>query len=366
MSAKKTSPQGKSPIKKIFATLALVLGVLVLAFGGFLAWATLNDFQPDEKIPLKIQGKADGTGKGVSELTILNWNIGYAGLGAEQDFFLDGGTKVRASQEDTERYLQGIADTVQRYDADIVLLQEIDREARRSYGIDQAETIAQKLPDHSWAYAPNFLVPFVPMPLHNPMGKVDAGLVTYSRVPFWEATRVALPGSYSWPTRIFHLDRCALVSRHPADGGKEWVIIHTHNSAYDASGQLRRQQLIFLGDMMKAEYEKGNYVILSGDWNSILPGSNPADFTYTEEAPGYYLPLPDDFTPPGWQWHFDPLVPTNRSLASAYQKGKNFVTIIDGFLTSPNIEAVSIETVDTGFALSDHNPLRIRLKVREN
>lgn len=351
----------KSLIGKILRVIVVVVLAVVLAFGLFVAWASIKDFQPEEDVVLKVSGDPGRQGP-AAELTLLNWNIGYAGLGKEQDFFMDGGTKVRPSLKETQKYLRGIQDFIQRNPADIILLQEVDRNSRRSHRVDQAAALAQVLPDHAMAYAPNFKVAFVPTPPKNPMGGVDAGLVTFSRYPFWDSRRLALPGSYSWPTRIFHLDRCVLVSRHPAPDGKEWVIFHTHNSAYDASGQLRRQQLIFLGERMEAEYRRGNYVVLTGDWNSILPGARVEGFQFTEEVPGYYLPLPEDFTPEGWQWAFDPDTPTNRSLASAYREGETYVTIIDGFLVSPNVTIEETETISMGFALSDHQPVKVRLK----
>jgi len=46
-----------------------------------------------------------------------------------------------------------------------------------------------------------------------------------------------------------------------------------------------------------------------------------------------------------------------------YKKGVNFVTVIDGFIVSDNVEVVKCETVDTQYAYSDHNPVLMKFKL---
>ena len=37
--------------------------------------------------------------------------------------------------------------------------------------------------------------------------------------------------------------------------------------------------------------------------------------------------------------------------------------VIDGFILSPNVRLRSVETLDLGFARSDHNPVLLRVKL---
>ncbi len=349
--------------KSLFLTLIILLVFLVLAAGGFLLWVTVEDFQPAPKVSLRVQNTSPETPpRDTSRISILNWNIGYAGLGAEQDFFLDGGTRSQPSERDMNRYLKGIRSFLKRHPADIILLQEIDRDSWRTYGTDQTAYLAQALPDHAWVYAPNYQVPFVPVPILNPLGKIDAGLATYSTLPIWNSKRLSLPGEYPWPKRTVHLDRCLIVTRHPGPGDQEWVVIHTHNTAYDSGGTIRQAQLSYIQQVMLEEYQKGHYVVAAGDWNSFIPGYNPANFTCTEEAAEFNLPLPEDFTPDGWKWVIDPQVPTNRSVSAPYRRGESYVTIIDGILVSPNVEIAEQKVYDMDFALTDHHPVYAELK----
>ena len=73
--------------------------------------------------------------------------------------------------------------------------------------------------------------------------------------------------------------------------------------------------------------------------------------------PGWYVVLPEDFTPPGFAWAIDKTVPTVRSNDAAYMEGKNFVAIIDGFLVSPNVEIQKVSGHNLAFQNSDHNPV---------
>ena len=65
-------------------------------------------------------------------------------LGAESDFFMDGGSQVQPlSQALVEKNLAGITALLEEADADIYLLQEVDADAKRSYGIDQRAVLSQ-------------------------------------------------------------------------------------------------------------------------------------------------------------------------------------------------------------------------------
>ncbi len=343
---------------KFLEFVLLVSGAILASFGLMLIFATLTDYNPPDVVELKVEGH--GMEGAPSELSIMTWNIGYAGLGKDEDFFLDGGKKTRPDPEASSRYIEGILDFIGSVskDLDVVFLQEVDRDSDRSYHVDQFSLISKRLEGFYGVFTVNYKVSFVPVPFSDPMGKVLSGLAVFSRYRPLDAKRLALPGKYPWPTKIFQLDRCAVVIRIPAPNGKEWVLINTHNSAYDEGGEIRMKQLEFLKELMLSEYEKGNYVVVGGDWNAMLGG----EFEYTERKPDVYIPLPSGWTPKGWKWGIDTDVPTNRSVSMPYRKGVNFVTIIDGFLVSPNVEILEVHGEDLGFEYSDHNPVFIKVR----
>ena len=65
----------------------------------------------------------------------------------------------------------------------------------------------------------------------------------------------------------------------------------------------------------------------------------------------------------GWNYVYDSTTATNRKNATAYIEGKTFKTIIDYYYLSPNIEAVEIKGIETGFDFSDHQPVRLKIKL---
>ena len=71
------------------------------------------------------------------KLKVLSWNIQFA-ASTKHNFFYEGGTAVSVpSADDVHATLDTIAATIQKEDPDIVLLQEVDRGARRTWYIDE-------------------------------------------------------------------------------------------------------------------------------------------------------------------------------------------------------------------------------------
>jgi len=356
-------------MKYLWWTLGLipVLYLLIVLIHG-----TLNDYQPEEIEPLQII-KSEGVPViQDSILSFMIWNIGYTGLGAESDFFyekgalLSKGSMVRPSQEISTKNLEGIKTQIKQAPVDFYLLQEVDYEAKRSYGVNQLEEIAGVAAAPYVSYGLNYKVDRVPVPVLEPWrvyGKVNSGLGTFSKYQAKEADRLQLPGDYAWPTRIFMLDRCAALHRFPTKNGKELVLINIHNSAYD-DGSLKAQQMSYLKTLFLKEYEKGNYVIAGGDWNQCPPFF-PFD-TFMPGQGGDYSQknIDPEMMPSDWQWIYDPTVPTNRKVAEPFFKGGTFVTLIDFFLVSPNLQVRKARGINIDFEYSDHQPLWMEVELR--
>jgi endonuclease/exonuclease/phosphatase family metal-dependent hydrolase len=291
-------------------------------------------------------------------LSVVTFNIGYGGLDAGEDFFMDGGVHSRCrSREQTQINMDRIAAFLAGEKADVVILQEVDVSSSRSHRLDEWAGLQKDLPGYGAAFAVNYKVPWVPVPILRPMGAVQSGLATFSRYQVRSAARCSLPGQEAWPRQLFDLDRCLLETRLPVAGGTELVLLNLHLSVFDPGGRIRKRQLTYLQERMIAEYGRGNHVIAGGDWNHGLPGSDPGRFQWTAARPGWYLALPDGFTPPGFAWAVDRTVPTVRSNGTAYAPGANFVAVIDGFLASPNVEIRNVRGRDLAFKNSDHNPV---------
>jgi len=344
--------------RKIAKGLLLLIGLPLLAVAVYLTFMTVTDFKPGETMRLDIRNdRVEILKKGVP-LAIVTFNIGYCGLDASEDFFMDGGRRSRCrSLAQTWDNLKNITAFLSAAKADLMLLQEVDVRSSRSYRVDESVYLQNRLAGYGASFAVNYKVPWVPVPLTRPMGAVVSGLLTLSRFHVRSAVRCSLPGQEAWPRQLAELDRCFLESRLPVDGGTELVLLNSHLSVFDRGGRIRKLQLAYLKKRIMDEYGRGNHVIVGGDWNHGLPGSAVELFKATTGKPGWYETLPDDFTPGGFAWAVDRSVPTIRSNGTPYKEGENFLAVIDGFLVSANVEIQRVSGCNLAFRNSDHNPV---------
>ncbi|MCR5808480.1 MAG: endonuclease [Clostridiales bacterium] len=339
-------------LRGVLIGVAAVILILVLAFLAL----TLTEYKPKDVEKMDPPVGTDSLALG-RELTIVSFNTGYAALGENADFFMDGGkTTMPENKEEVETNIAGISKTLQSLGADIYMLQEVDTDSKRSFHINEAEAYSKAL-DLPNSYALNYSSAFVPFPVSSMMGKVNSGLATYTGLAVSDAERIQLPIPFSWPVRCFNLKRCLLIDRIPIDGSdKELVIINLHLEAYD-SGEGKIAQTKMLYDLLSAEYEKGNYVIAGGDFNQTFPGA----YYYEPLKEGNWMPgtLENDL-PEGFKFVFDDSKPTCRLLDVPY-KGNPAPQyyIIDGFIVSENVSVSSVEVVSTDFVNSDHQPVKL-------
>ncbi len=343
--------------------LLLVLMALIYVVGTII-YGTITDFDPKEQTEVKFVGNADSN-IDIDSITLFIWNIGYAGLGKESDFFFDGGNMVRSKKEWVEKNFEGIKNTIQQWNkADFILLQEVEIASRRSYNIKEFDELSKLMPEHNVGIGINYDVKYIPIPLLNPMGKVKSGIMSLSKAKPIQSTRYSFPGNFSWPKRIFFLDRCFLLTRYSLSNGKELVVINTHNSAYD-DGSLKKQQMDYLKSYLLGEYEKGNYVIVGGDWNQCPPEfGNCTEGLEVSGIENYHQSnIDSNYIGLNWKWVYDIDVATNRKLVRPYDPNKTFTTIIDFYLVSPNIQVKQVEGVEMNFEYSDHQPVKMVVKL---
>ncbi len=355
----------KKAMKLVLVCITCLISICILYLAGVLVYTSLTEFRPAKIENLTIGTKGMETVPVDSVIRLMTWNIGYAGLGKEMDFFYEGGKKVYPKRSLQKKYMDGIKKTACDLDSmDFVFLQEVDYNSERSYSTDEAGLLADCFPGFNRMSAINYNSKYVPVPLLKPMGKVLSGIVIFSAYKPEEAVRLASPVNYSWPKRLFMLKRCFIETHYRTDDHKELILINLHNSAYDDANALRKAELSLLKSILESEYSKGNYVIAGGDWNQNPPGCD------LSKIKGYRVktvrPLDPDFLPQGWHWMFDPDKPTNRDVGQPFDKSATECTIIDYFVTSPNIKSIAVKTMDLGFENSDHNPVILEIKLLNN
>lgn len=350
--------------KIIAAVIGIVIGIVIVLFLVLLAVLTLTEYQPADVEELAVCGKAEKTLQAGDTIDLISWNIGFGALGANADFFMDGGTMVKPStKEQVQENIAAICDFLAEEEADIVMLQEVDEKSTHSYYMDERTMIADGLADAGFAYenslAYNYKTLFVPYPI-PPIGREQAGQVTFSSFSVEETSRIALPCPFSYPIRLANLKRCLLVSRIPVgNSGKELVVVNLHLEAYD-DGAGKEAQTKMLAEFLKAEAEKGNYVIAGGDFNQTLDTVDLSAYPVQKE--GLWEPgVIETSAFEGLQCLMDETLPSCRSLDRVYDAADlDFqYYVLDGYLLSENLTVEQFGTVNLGFQHSDHNPVRL-------
>ncbi|MBR4308953.1 MAG: hypothetical protein IKT58_05065 [Oscillospiraceae bacterium] len=340
-------------IWKLALGLVLVIGIAIVGMVGYLS---VTEYHPAyaEAADRGSVNRNDAIAS--RSLRILTFNTGYAGLGADVDSFLAGGEGVLPEDQETVEYnMDGIEALLKSRTVDFILLQEVDVDSQRSYGLNQWLTYEHILEDFESRFAMNYSCDYVPYPLTKPLGKVESGLATYSAYDIVSATRYSMEDPHNWPARIVNMKRCLLVTRIPISGSdNELVLVNVHMEDYE-DAEDRNAQMAQLLDLVKQEYAKGNYVIAGGDFHQTFPGSN----AYAVKDEDYWTPEKLKTAPYGWHYAYDDSRPTCRLLNQPYDASdaNTQYYVVDGFLVSPNVTIDNVSTLNCHFRYSDHNPV---------
>lgn len=339
-----------------------------------------------------IQNSEINTVEQNTELSIVSYNIGFGAYSQDYSFFLDksvtkdgkkntGDSGCAKSKAEVLFNTNGAINVLDKLNPDFILLQEVDLNSTRSFHVNQYEMINTYFTDYDSTFALNFHTAFLPYPLHDMHGESNAGLASLSKYKMNSAVRRQLPIADDL-SKLFDLDRCFSVMEYKVSTDKTLVIVNIHMSAYDEGGVIRNAQLDILNSFLESVNDENHYVIIGGDFNHDLVTFNPKyGFNNENIAFSEYKA----FQTPDWLAYMfnedetsrimNPFIinastnaPTNRDASVAWEKGATFASTIDGFITSSNIEVVSIETIITSngnkgidhFAYSDHDPVLMK------
>lgn len=381
--------------KFIIGIVAIILGVIILIVGGYVGYVLLSYSRIGDK-KLEVTGTATkevvNTG---DELVITTYNIGFGAYSQDYTFFLDTGydengnptcgtSSTAKSYDDVVFNTNGAIKAVKDQNPDFALFQEVDTKSTRSYHVNQDKAIVDSFAGYSHTHAVNFHTAFLPYPLYDMHGKVNAGLTTMSRYTILEAERkqYTIADDFS---KLFDLDRCFSVQKMKVNNSKELYVINSHMSAYDEGGKIREAQMKELNDFLSLCKEIGAYVVIGGDFNHDLLTYNP-DFSYntstsrpfnmTKKTPDWisYLFNEEGKAPfiDGYSVVINDNNPTCRNNDIEWDPKTSFVTAVDGFIVSDNISVESVEVIQTkngkkgidGFAYSDHEPVKMTFKLQ--
>lgn len=340
-------------MKKVIKTIGGILAIILALFLILLIYLSINEYKPadieDENISQKSEEKIAKN----KDYKIMTWNIGYGGLDKDTDFFMDGGEMVFPINKDhVEASLDHIVKSTKEIDPDLIFFQEVDKNSKRSYNIDQVE-LFDKTFGLSSVFSLNYKVDFVPFPL-PPLGRMESGIMSLSKFFIEKSQRHQQSIPHKYPVRLANLKRAFQASYLPIkDSDKNLVLVNVHLDAYESGNDGRLAQTKEIIDFVKKEYQKGNYVLVGGDFNQDLTGKGKK----VPEGIWNPSPFPEDLLEDFTTLYYGQS-PTSVVNDKPYTKDKAFLSTIDGFIVSDNIEVKNVETIkDQDFQYSDHNPV---------
>lgn len=258
-----------TPAKKEFAPALAsfaLFAVLCLSVGCDPFHTTFED---DERAVYYRASDLSAAPDAPGELKVMNWNIKFGG--ARIDFFFDCfGDRVLMSSSEVTKNLENLARKIRQVDPDILFLQEVDVNSKRSAFVDQLQWILDHTELNYAVYASQWRADFIPS---DGLGAMDDGNAILSRWPLSDARRIALPlrSDQDSLTRYFYLRRNVLRARMQL-GDTKVGLVAVHADAYGNDGTKLRHIERFeqeLDDMDDA----GFVVIAGGDLNTLPPGS---------------------------------------------------------------------------------------------
>ena len=372
----------KQRTRKMILSIFIVLLFLVIFIGTYVTYVCVQYYRIEDDLDLTNNLKNNQT-ELISlnqDYSIVTYNIGFGAYSRDFSFFLDTGyskegiyqkgkRSTAKSKEEVLKNISGSIDIVNNLNVDFMFFQEVYVNSTRSYKVNQLSMIESKFVNYSSVFGSNAHSAYLFYPLHDPHGIMDAGIATFSKYKTNSVTRKQLPITNHIISRLFDLDRCFMVSRLPIKASeKELVLINIHMSAYDEGGVFRKQHMDLIQEYLKNEYDKGNYVILGGDFNHDIAGTINK-FPTKQEIPEWVSSLSENDLTEGYYIAASADTPTCRSCEIPYEKDVNYFVTIDGFIVSNNIELIYIENInelnnqDVAFMYSDHTPVYFKFKL---
>lgn len=280
------------------------------------------------------------------DIVVATYNVGY-GSGVKNN-------KDAATREETQKNLAEIVAALRRLNPDLIALQEVDFNSRRSFGIDQFRYLAEQLGMPYGAYVVTWNQRYIPYPYWPPrlhFGRVLSGQAILSRFPIRSHETKTLPKPeanpfwYNW----FYLNR--VLEKAVVDlGGEEAAFWNVHLEAFQ--GATRLQQAETLGAWVAADSRPLKWA--AGDFNSVSvyrPGLNAEEVAALEDK-GEALQAFAQLT----GMSLDPPDPAKLSFSSTDPVKK-----LDHIFHTPSLELLE-SGVDSAVQGSDHLPVWARFR----
>jgi endonuclease/exonuclease/phosphatase family metal-dependent hydrolase len=259
---------------------------------------------PTREAPIFVRSTIVPPDPQPESLAIMDWNIKFGG--ARIDFWFDlWGDRVQMSRDEVEHNLDAICMLINEVDPDVLMVEEIEVNSRRSAYVDMVRVILERTQLNYAAYFQTWDSRYVPS---QGLGRMDLGNAIFSKYPISQAQSIRQPDRTDQDpvTEKFYLHRAIGDAVIEAGAGRLFHAFVVHTEAYDQDGT-KAKQLEQIHALMLAQSEP---FVLAGDFNELPPNAFRR-FGFPDEHPsakGTDFEQPP-YTPEKMQPFFDDLVP---------------------------------------------------------
>ncbi len=232
-------------------------------------------------------------------LRVMNYNLKFGG--GRIDFFFDCfGDRVLMSKAEVIANLEALAQKINDYDPDLLVVQEVDVNSKRAAYVDQMQWLLDHTALDYGVYASQWKADFVPS---DGVGAVDSGNGILSKFPLADAERIALSlrSDQSGIERYFYLKRNVLHARLVLEERPAVFVVATHAEAYAVDGTKLQHIDRFRAELDRLD-DEGRTVIGAGDLNTLPPDSDK-QFDFPDSA------CTEDYVADDYRAETDVLIP---------------------------------------------------------
>lgn len=244
----------------------------------------LVDKFEDEKHAEMYKAKKSSTAPvSANHISVMTWNIRF-GAGRILWFGDSCGDRVLLAEKEVLGNLSLIADRIKQAQPDILLLQEVDVQSKRSAYIDQVQWLLDHTDLNYGAFASCWKVQYIPS---DGLGRMNMGNAVLSRWPIISTERIKLPlrGDQDALTQYFYLRRNILKVRIDHPFLEDFYALDAHTSAFAKDNTKKKHIDIFKNELDKI-VASGYSFVAGGDLNTLPPGAAKTYYCLDDLCPG--------------------------------------------------------------------------------
>ena len=267
----------------------------------------------------------------------MTWNIRF-GIGRLPFFGDSCGKRSIFTEGEVLNILELVAAEIDAIDPDIILLQEVDRESKRTQYIDQVQWLLNHTEMNYAAYASMWKAQVIPS---DGIGRIDAGNVVMSKWEIETAERIQLPlrTDQDALTQMFYLRRNALKAKITIQGQDSFYAVNTHATAF-ATDDTKQRHIDKFSEVLDEIDEAGYVFVAGGDLNSVPPGAE-IDFCVEDACEDDILHTAEDGGPHLEGSYFNNFEDEPTILQPLYNTYNTAISLADAVTATHNTHSTS-------------------------